>query len=91
MAGKDIKKSGRTYTGIVVSDKMEKTVVVKVTRTFMHSRIHKVVRLDKKYKVHDENSVANIGDVVEFCEVRPISKMKSMSLTKVVRLGSNGK
>jgi len=84
----DRKAIKRTFSGEVVSDKMEKTVVVKVVRTFKHSRVHKVVRVAKNYKVHDENGEARVGDFVEFCESRPISKCKSMMLTRVIRPGA---
>lgn len=74
----------RTLIGQVVSDKMEKTIVVEVERTYVHPRLQKVMRSVKKYKVHDENEVANIGDSVEFYEGRPVSKTKYMYLAKVV-------
>lgn len=85
--GKEEKKVCRVYAGDVVSDKMDKTVVVKVVRSVSHPRIHKIVRMSKKYKVHDEDNSAKIGDVVEFCECRPISKCKSMKLVKIVKSG----
>ena len=80
-------KVKRFFTGEVVSDKMDKTIVVKVVRAFSHPRISKVVRTFKKYKVHDEKNSAKQGDIVEFCECRPISKLKSMELVKIVRPG----
>jgi len=78
-------KKIRTYTGEVVSDKMDKTVTVAVVRTFKHPRIHKTLRRTKKYKVHDEQNTAKVGDVVEFYEGRPASKTKYMYLTRVVK------
>lgn len=77
-------KVKRTLVGQVVSDKMDKTVVVEVMRTFQDSRVHKVVRVSKKYKVHDENEIANVGDIVEIYEGRPVSKTKHMYLSQVV-------
>lgn len=77
-------KIKRTLVGEVVSDKMDKTVVVKVMRTYLHPRVHKVVRVSKKYKVHDENELANVGDIVEIYEGRPVSKTKHMYLSGVV-------
>ena len=74
----------RLYTGEVVSDKMEKTVVVAVVRTFKDKCYHKVLHATKKYKVHDEFGKAKIGDTVEFYEGRPLSKTKYMYLARVV-------
>ena len=73
------------FIGKVVSDKMDKTIVVKVERTFKHPRFHKILRRSKKYKVHDETSTAKIGDIVEFHEGRPFSKSKYMCLARVVK------
>ena len=74
-----------TLVGEVVSDKMDKTIVVKTERTFKHPRLHKVMRTAKKYKVHDEHEEAKIGDIVEFYEGRPLSKTKYMYLARVVK------
>ena len=78
----DLKK--RIYTGSVVSDKMDKTVTVKVERTYTHPIYKKIIRVFKKYKVHDENNSAKIGDLVEFYETRPLSKTKYMTLARIV-------
>ena len=75
----------RTFVGEVVSDKMNKTIVVKVVRTFKEPRMHKILRKMKKYKVHDEQEVAKIGDIVSFHEGRPVSKDKYMYLAQVVK------
>jgi len=75
----------RCFEGEVVSDKMTKTVVVKVVRTYKHPLLGKTVKKFKKYKVHDEDNVAKIGDIVEMTETRPLSKTKHMTLTKVLR------
>lgn len=72
------------YMGEVVSDKMDKTVVVEIVRTFTHPRFLKTVRTAKKYKVHDEQELAKVGDTVEFYEGRPVSKTKFMYLARVV-------
>lgn len=77
-------KVKRTLVGEIVSDKMDKTIVVKVMRTFEDPRVHKVIRVSKKYKVHDENQLASVGDVVEIYEGRPVSKTKHMYLSQVV-------
>lgn len=75
----------RVLEGTVVSDKMQKTVVVEVTRTVKHQLLGKVIKNTKKYKVHDENEVAQQGDWVEIVECRPLSKTKHMKLSRVVR------
>lgn len=74
----------RLFTGEVVSDKMDKTVVVKVTTTFKHPLFGKVLKKTKKFKVHDIKGDAHLGDVVEFFEGRPLSKTKCMYLKSVV-------
>ncbi len=74
----------RRLTGVVVSDKMEKTVVVRVTRTFRHPLYQKVVHRSKKYKAHDELG-AQVGDVVVIVESRPISKTKRWVVQQIVQ------
>ena len=74
----------RVIRGIVESDKMDKTVVVRVERTFVHKRFGKVVRTSKKYPAHDEHKVARVGDTVEMYEGRPVSKTKYMYILRVV-------
>ncbi len=78
-------KKKRTYIGKVVSDKMNKTVVVTLERTYTDSRFHKTKRSFKKYKVHDENEQAKVGDVVEFYQGRPVSKTKYMYLSRILK------
>jgi small subunit ribosomal protein S17 len=75
----------KTKTGLVVSDKMEKTIVVKVTRVTQHPLYKKFVRVSKKFMAHDEAGQAHIGDVVRIEESRPLSKNKSWVLAEVVR------
>jgi small subunit ribosomal protein S17 len=75
----------RQLEGEVVSNKMQKTIVVKVVRTFKHPLLGKIVRKSKNYKVHDEQNVARVGDVVRISETRPMSKTKHMILADVVR------
>ncbi|KKQ32995.1 MAG: 30S ribosomal protein S17 [candidate division TM6 bacterium GW2011_GWF2_37_49] len=80
-----LQKSGiSTFVGKVISDKMDKTVVVEVTRLFKHPVYGKVVKRTKNFKVHDEGNAAIVGDVVEFKECRPISKSKHATLIKVL-------
>jgi len=73
------------FVGEVVSDRMDKTIVVKTSRTFLNSVFHKVVRRNKNYKVHDELGKAKVGDIVEFVEGRPTSKTKCMYLARVIK------
>jgi small subunit ribosomal protein S17 len=75
-------KTCRTFTGVVVSDKMAKTVVVRVDRTVMHPKYKKRYVRSAKYKVHDENKTAKVGDVVTFTECRPLSRDKRWRLVK---------
>ncbi|MCZ6637952.1 MAG: 30S ribosomal protein S17 [Alphaproteobacteria bacterium] len=66
----------RVMQGTVVSDRGEKTVVVRVERRFMHPLIKKVVRRSKKFAAHDETNICKVGDKVSIRECRPISKRK---------------
>jgi small subunit ribosomal protein S17 len=66
----------RILQGTVVSDKADKTIVVRVDRRFMHSLYKKVIRRSKRYAAHDEANTHKIGDVVRIRECRPISKRK---------------
>jgi small subunit ribosomal protein S17 len=70
--------------GTVISDKMDKTIVVEVATTKRHKLYGKVVRMVKKYQAHDEENVCQIGDRVEIIESRPISRHKRWSLVRVV-------
>ncbi len=74
----------KTLVGTVTSDKMDKTVVVTVNRITRHPLYGKVVRTSKKYKAHDENNEAKMGDVVRICECRPISKDKSFFVEEIL-------
>jgi small subunit ribosomal protein S17 len=67
----------RVLQGVVVSDKQDKTVVVKVERRFTHPLLKKTVRRSKKYHAHDENNVVKMGQLVSIEETRPLSKLKS--------------
>lgn len=79
---KQIKKSKKVLKGVVVSDKMDKTVVVKVTRFVEHKKYGKRIKKTKNYKAHDELNVKKVGDVVEIEETRPISKDKKFKITE---------
>lgn len=80
---KDVKKFKRKLSGIVVSNKSEKTIVVNVVRRFKDSKYSKFVHQSKKYHAHDEENKAQIGDKVMIIESRPYSKMKKWELLKV--------
>lgn len=69
-------KIRRTFTGVVVSDKMDKTIVVRVETTKVHPKYHKRYMISKNYKVHDEKKQYKMGDKVTFVECRPLSKEK---------------
>ena len=70
--------------GTVVSDKMDKTIVVRVGRQLMHPLYKKVVRKHKKFMAHDETNDCKIGDVVEITESRPLSARKRWTLTRII-------
>ena len=74
----------RTLTGKVVSDKMEKSIVVLIERQVQHPLYGKLIRRSTKLHAHDENNTAKIGDVVTIKESRPMSKTKSWTLVEVV-------
>ena len=78
------KNKMRILIGEVVSDKMDKTIVVKTVRTIRHPDFHKILKKTKKYQVHDEKEVAQLGDMVKIYEGRPKSKNKYMYLLQVV-------
>lgn len=71
--------------GTVVSDKMKKTIVVKVQRSMHHPDYNKIIKRTKKYKAHDENNSAKIGDTVKIIETRPLSKEKRWRLLEVIK------
>ena len=75
----------KELTGVVTSDKMDKTIVVQVTRTAHHQKYGKVIRKYSSYKVHDEKEVAKTGDRVRIMETRPISKDKRWLLIGVLK------
>jgi small subunit ribosomal protein S17 len=75
----------RTKEGRVVSDKMDKTVVVRVERRVPHKLYRKIVTRRSKFYAHDPENSCNTGDVVEITETRPLSKVKRWRVTKVLR------
>jgi small subunit ribosomal protein S17 len=76
--------SRKTRVGTVVSDKMDKTVVVDVSRTTRHPLYGKILRRSKKYKAHDETNQCRLGDKVKIMETRPLSKDKRWRVTEVL-------
>tara|TARA_B000000460_G_scaffold231662_1_gene190044 strand:- start:381 stop:662 length:282 start_codon:yes stop_codon:yes gene_type:complete len=74
----------KTMMGVVVSNKMDKTVVVKVERRFSHPVFKKVVKTTKKYKVHDEKNECLEGDFIRIQETRPLSKEKRWRLLGII-------
>jgi small subunit ribosomal protein S17 len=77
-------KTKKEFVGVVKSDKMDKTIVVAVETTALHSLYKKYVRRIKKLKAHDETNNAKIGDRVRVVECRPISKEKCWKLAEIV-------
>ena len=77
----------RILEGVVVSDKNDKTIVVKVERRLRHPVLKKTVRLSKKYHAHDEANSAKTGDVVRIEETRPLSKQKRWTLVEKLAPG----
>lgn len=74
-----------TKVGVVVSDKMNKTRVVKVERLVRVPKYEKVVRKTKKYYAHDENNISKVGDKVKIKLTRPISKLKRWEIIEVIK------
>lgn len=78
----------RTKVGTVVSDKMEKTVVVTVENFRRHPLYGRAIRRTKRFKVHDETNECKVGDQVEIAESRPISKEKHWVVSQILRKGT---
>jgi len=81
-----MKKRGmrRQLTGVIISDKMDKTVVVLVERLVKHSWYHKYIRRQNRFAAHDENNSCRIGDKVRIIESRPLSKTKRWRINKII-------
>lgn len=77
----------RAVVGIVVSDKMQKTIVVKVDRRVRHGMYQKYLTKSERYKAHDETNQAKIGDLVSLVETRPLSREKRWALQSILRKG----
>ena len=74
----------KVRTGVVVSDKMDKTVVVRISSSVRHSLYGKIVRRSTKLKAHDEDGQAHTGDMVRIMETRPLSKTKRWRVVEIV-------
>ena len=81
----EVAKNKKIITGTVVSNKMDKTVVVSVERKFIHRTFKKVVKRTRKFRCHDEKNECSVGDFISMREVRPLSKTKRWNLEKVLR------
>ena len=75
----------KTRVGLVISDKMDKTIVVAVEDSVQHKLYKKIVKRTYKLKAHDENNECGIGDTVEVMETRPLSKDKRWRLVKIIK------
>jgi len=78
-------KTKRSLRGLVMSDKMAKTIVVRVDRTVLHQKYQKRYISSRRYKVHDETKMAKVGDFVEFVECRPLSRDKRWRLVEILK------
>ncbi|KAA0258464.1 30S ribosomal protein S17 [Deferribacter autotrophicus] len=78
------RKRRKIRRGVVVSDRMDKSVVVKVETLKLHPKYHKFIRRSKKFMAHDENNECRIGDIVEIIETRPLSKRKRWRVSKII-------
>lgn len=81
--------AAKTLQGLVTSQKMNKTITVKVGRRTKHPKYGKYISLSTKYHVHDEKEICKEGDLVLIQECKPISKTKSWKLVEVVRKGES--
>lgn len=85
-SSKTVKKVRRSVRGIVISDSMSKTLVVKTERLVRHPKYHKYMRKYTKYYAHDETEQAQVGDFVELLLCRPLSKLKRWELKEIIRM-----
>ena len=79
--------SARILQGVVVSDKMDKTVVVNVARRKQHALYRKVINRSKRFKAHDADNECNVGDIVRILETRPVSKGKRWRVIEILERG----
>lgn len=81
---KDMREQRKSLIGRVTSDRMDKTVVVTVQRVTQHPLYGKIVKVNKKYKAHDEDNDARQGDIVRIRECRPVSKEKRFFVEEII-------
>ena len=79
-----VRRRHKELVGVVTSAKMQKTIVVRVTRRFQHSLYQRFIRVSKKFYAHDEQGEAKLGDTVRIVESRPLSKLKRWRLAEVM-------
>ncbi len=87
MEEKDVQQKRRhrnTKVGVVVSDKMDKTVVIKVERKIFHPRYRKVINRTNRFMAHDETNLCTIGDRIEIVETRPLSRRKRWAVKQIL-------
>lgn len=75
----------KEFTGTVISDRMQKTVIVRIMRLSKHPKYLKIIRRYSKYKAHDEKGIAHLGDTVRITETRPLSKDKRFRVASVLK------
>lgn len=81
----EARNARKVRKGVVVSDKMDKTVVVSIEELKLHSRYQKIIKSTKSLKAHDENNECKVGDTVEIVETRPLSKDKRWRVSKILQ------
>ncbi|RLC02638.1 MAG: 30S ribosomal protein S17 [Deltaproteobacteria bacterium] len=81
----NIQKNKRELLGLIVSDKMDKSVVVQIERYVQHKVYKKFMKRYKKYHAHDEKNECRIGDTVKIIETRPLSKLKRFRVSEIVK------
>ena len=84
MKAENVRGRRRKVVGMVIGDKMQKTIVVEVTRLIRHAKYGKYIKRSTVYKAHDENKEARVGDKVEIIETRQLSKTKTTKLVRVI-------
>ena len=85
-----VRRTGAQKTGVVVSNKMDKSVVVRVDHTMHHRAYKRYIRKSAKFMAHDEKNACKIGDIVEIVESRPLSARKRWRVRRVVRVAQAG-
>ena len=78
-------KQSNTKTGIVLSDKMDKTIIVRVMRLTKHKRYNKIIKMYSKFKAHDQENKAKVGNQVKIQKTRPLSKDKRWRLVEIIK------